>query len=184
MQQLQYQILTILFIINSFTIVTVQGQKDWQEFLYFDGKFKVQSPANLTEKLDTITTPIGNLVYHTFFHQPDIRKSENAMYMISYVDYPEGAMHSDSTELLSEFFKGTIEAATESVKGELLYDSETTLRDYPGRVWRIDYLEGGAVIKTRAYMVNNRYYSIQTIALKDRNLNKASEVFLDSFELL
>lgn len=159
-------------------------QTDWESVVNMDGRFRINAPAALTERVDTIETAVGSLVYHTFFHQTDIQSAENALYMLSYVDYPVGAMHSDSTALLQDFFVETTTAAADAVKGELLYAAAAELDNYPGQVWRIDYLDGGAVIKTRAFMVNQRYYALQTISLRERNLNESSERFLDSFELL
>lgn len=178
-----FSTLIILFII-SLSVNTIIAQSDWQQLTNFDGRFKINAPAELIEKVDTIETAVGDLVYHTFYHQADIKKAENAMYMLSYVDYPAGAMHSDSTELLKDFFVETTNAAADAVNGELLYASESEINKFPGQVWRIDYLDGKAVIKTRAFMVNRRYYSLQTISLQERNLNRSSERFLDSFELL
>lgn len=160
------------------------AQQDWQEFLSYDGKFKIKTPGKLQENVDTIETAIGKLAYHIFYYENEAQSAENVWYMISYCDYPEGAMHSDSTELLNDFFEGTIEEAVDAVKGELRYATEINELDFPGRLWRIDYLDGQAIVKTRAYMVENRYYAIQTISLKDRHLNKLQDKFLDSFKLL
>ncbi len=158
---------------------------DWQEVRSFDGRFRVLSPGPLTEKTDTMTTPVGELTYHTFFYQPEEeQKADNLIYMVSYCDYPEGALHSDSTELLQEFFDATIESARFSVKGDLIYESERKLRGYPGRFWRIHYLDGQAVIKTWGLVADNRYYSIQTVTLKNRGLNPSSDRFLDSFKVI
>jgi hypothetical protein len=173
--------LFLLFITLPFC---THAQGDWQVFTSIDGKFKIHTPSELKENVDTLTTAIGLLAYHTFYYQPKTNQDFNEMYMVSYVDYPEGGMHSDSTLLLEDFFENTIEAAVETVKGELRYNSELNDLEYPGRLWRIDYLEGKAIMKTRAFLVNNRYYSIQTIAFKNKHLNSLTDRFMDSFELL
>lgn len=162
------------------------AQSDWQLFTSMDGNFKIQTPAKLVENVDTLETAIGTMAYHTFYYQPTKEKGKdmNEMYMVSYVDYPEGGMHADSMTLLEDFFANTIEAAVETVKGELRYTSDLEDIDYPGKLWRIDYLEGKAIMKTRAFLVNNRYYSIQTIAFKDKHLNTLTDRFMDSFQLL
>jgi len=156
----------------------------WEEFISYDGGFRVLVPGPIKQKVDSIETRVGELAYHTFFHQAPGKDSENVLYMISYCDYPEGTLHSDSLELLNEFFQATMEAAASSVRGELIYADDTRLQRYPGKVWRIDYLNGKAVIKTRAYVVQQRYYTVQTIMLRSRSLNRASDKFLDSFRLL
>ncbi len=156
----------------------------WEEFVSYDGRFRILTPGPFKQKVDSIDTRLGPLAYHTFFHQPEGEAQENVLYMVSYCDYPAGTVHSDSLELLDEFFQATMEAATSSVRGELLYADDIRLDRYPGKVWRIDYLNGKAVIKTRAYVVGTRFYTVQTIMVRQRSLNRASDRFLDSFRLL
>ena len=161
------------------------AQQKWKDFQSFEGHFRVSAPGEFREKTDSIETPVGKLAYHVFFYQPEVKDSaDNLIYMVSYCDYPPFALDADSTELLNEFFDVTIEAAVESVNGELAYSSERSFFSYPGRIWRIDYLNGQAVIKTRALIVGNRYYALQTATLKGHSLNTASDRFMDSFRLL
>ena len=157
---------------------------DWEEMVSYDGRFRILSPGNLTAKQDTVQTPIGPLVYHTHFYHADDDQKENYVYMLSYCDYPAFTMHSDSTELIEEFFATTIDAAVSSVNGVLMYSTDTDLSSFPGKLWRIDYLSGQGIIKTKAVVVRNRYYAIQTVTRKGMGLNRSSDLFLDSFRLL
>jgi hypothetical protein len=156
----------------------------WQEFVSYEGKFKILTPGELMVKVNPIETAIGHLEYHTFIYQPEDKQSDNLVYMVSYCDYPDHSVNSDSLNLMEDFFQTTIEGAVESVNGELRYSSEIKLGDYPGRLWRVDYAEGAVVIKTKAFLVGKRYYSLQTIMLKERSLNKSSDRFIDSFHLI
>ena len=104
--------------------------------------------------------------------------------MVSYCDYPEGSIHSDSTDLVKEFFEVTVESALKSVKGELFYSSEINLGQYPGMLWRVNYQKGEATIKTKSYLVGRRYYSVQTITYREKGLNPFIDKFLDSFTLI
>lgn len=161
------------------------AQERWQEFKSLDGNFRVLAPGEFIEKIDSMDTPVGRVAFHTFFYQPEDEKTaENLFYMVSYHDYPEGTLSVDSTELLEEFFKESIEAAAFSINGKIMYSADFEFYSYPGRVWRIDYLNGQAIVKTRAYLVGQRYYSIQTISLKEKHLNSSSDKFMDSFDLL
>ena len=164
--------------------VRAEPPGQWEEFVSYDGRFRIVTPGPVKQKVDSIDTRLGRLAYHTFFHQPEGEGQENVLYMVSYWDYPPGTVHSDSLELLDEFFQATMEAATSSVRGELLYADDIRLERYPGKVWRINYLNGKAVIRTRAYVVGARFYTVQTIMLRERSLNRASDRFLDSFRLL
>lgn len=160
------------------------AQQGWKAFKSDEGRFSVLAPGGLQEHVDSIETAVGKLAYHTFFHQPAADSSDNLVYMLSYCDYPAYALHADSSELLEEFFEATIETAVKAVKGELIYSGEKDYLGHPGRVWRIDYLNGQAVIKTRALVAGNRYYALQTATVKGRSLNPATDRFLDSFRLL
>ena len=124
------------------------------------------------------------MAYHTFFLQTNDTAADNLFYMVSYCDYPPNMVFADSVGLSEEFFQTTIEAAAESVKGAVAYSSDISLGKHPGKTWRIDYLEGKAVIKNRAYLVGNRYYQLQTISWKEKSLNSDGTRFFDSFRLL
>lgn len=155
----------------------------WTTHISSDGKFEVQAPGIFMEQIDTIETEVGNVAYHTLFFQADA-DAANQVYMLNYCDYPEGAMHSDSTALVEDFFKATMAEAKFSINGELMYQNTEQFMGYPACFWRIDYLNGKAVIKTKAILVKSRYYSIQVVAAKARHINPDSERFLSSFRLL
>jgi hypothetical protein len=160
------------------------AQNAWQEHINLEGRFHIMLPGSFTEKVDSVKTDIGTLAYHTFFLQTDEKTADNLFYMVSYCDYPASMVFADSVGLAEEFFQSTIESAAEAVKGTVAYSSDIQLDKYPGKQWRIDYLDGKAVIKNRAYLVGSRYYSLQTIAYKEKSLNNDGTKFFDSFRLL
>lgn len=164
--------------------MSLYGQsRSWQETISMPGRFRVMAPQVLQEKTDTIYTKLGALVYHTFFFQSPDKLADNLFYMVSYCDYPPGTVHSDSSDLVEAFFDATVEEAAFSINGKLIYSEPATFQSYPGRIWRVEYLKGEAIIKTRAYLVNNRYYAIQTVMLKDKSLNQATDRFFSSFQI-
>jgi len=103
---------------------------------------------------------------------------------VSYCDYPEGTVHSDSLDLLKDFFQATVESSVTSVNGELFYAADIKLGDHPGKLWRVNYRDNTAAIKTKAFVAGNRYYAVQAITLRDKSLNNAIDKFLDSFEII
>ena len=173
----------IIIIISIFALFGFTQSK-WQYFTSEKGKFTVLAPGEFEEKINTTETILGTTEYHTYLYQPSYQNPENLVYMVSYCDYPEGSIHSDSTELVKEFFEVTVESSLKSVKGELFYSSEINLGQYPGMLWRVNYKDGAATIKTKSYLVGRRYYSIQTITLRDMSLNPSIDKFLDSFKLI
>lgn len=161
----------------------LQFQQAWQEFRSEEGRFKVLVPQLLTEKTDSVETALGKIAYHSFFVQMDEKLDENLFYMVSYCDYPSGLVFADSAGLTKEFFDATMEEAALSVDGKILYSADIQWDGNPGRHWRIDYLGGKAVIKTKAFLVKNRFYSLQTIAFKEKSLGQDTERFFSSFRL-
>ena len=157
---------------------------DWNVFTNLEGRFQVDAPGLFLEKSDTLETGIGDLVYHTYYYQTKPEGAENEVYLVSYCDYPEGIVFTDSIGLAEEFFQTTIDASVESVDGEILYSTDIKLDDYPGKFWRIDYLDGEGIIKTKAYLVRNRYYAVQVISYHSDNMNEATDRFFGSFKLL
>ena len=158
-------------------------QADWEEIRSYEGKFRVISPGALTEMIDSIETAVGTLVYHTLYLAPTSEKAENEVYMISYVDYPEGSLPADSTELIQALFDETQAAAVESVRGELMFSQEKHLQGHPARYWRVDYLNGRGSIRTKAVVVDHRVYMVQTVTQRQYGMNTSTDRFIDSFRV-
>jgi len=174
---------TILLLIISVTL-SAQNNKPWKEFISVDGKFRITTPGEMIEKVNEIETEIGDVTYFSYIYQDAEKEAENLVYKVSYVDYPEHTIHSDSVEFVEEFFHNTIETSIKSVHGNLRYDDEIKLLDYPGRIWRVDYNKGQATIKTKAFVVGRRFYQIQVVGLRDKSLNRVQDRFFDSFDLI
>jgi len=156
----------------------------WEELQSYDGRFQVSTPGVLTEKVDTLTTAIGTVEHHTFYWQAEDEEADNLFYSVIYYDLPQDGINSDSTELVKEFFAGTTEAAAKAVRGNLVYQSYEELIGFPGYFWRIDYLDDKAVIKSKAWLVDNRYYELKAISWKENTVNSDADKFFDSFKLL
>ena len=160
------------------------SQTHWEPYTSVDGRFTVLAPGEFQHKENSIETDIGAITYHSYVYQSPDPGADNLVYMISYCDYPEHSIHSDSTEIVDDFFNETLESATFSVDGELIYSAPTNIKDYPGRIWRIHYNKGTASIKSKAFLVKNRFYNVQAITLSDKKLNTAVDKFLESFKVL
>ncbi|MEM9931372.1 MAG: hypothetical protein AAF840_16270 [Bacteroidota bacterium] len=156
---------------------------DWERYAHLEGKFEVYTPGIFQEKIDSLDTPLGILAYHTFFFRPPSDEADNEVYMVSYVDYPLGTVHQDSTELLEALFTETQDAATSSLRGELLFSEAGFDAGKPFRYWRIDYLNGRASIRTKALVCDNRFYTVQTVTQREYGLNKSTDRFIDSFKV-
>ena len=181
-----YRLLSCCVLLNLIASFSLNGQvTNWKIFDTYDGQFRIEVPgAEMDRKEKVIHTEIGEITYVTFVHQMPLKESENALYIVSYCDYPANSMHSDSTALLEDFFSNTIEKASDSVYGEIRYEDDIYYIDYPGKLFRIDYRQGTATLKSKIFVVNNRFYNIQIATTKGKSMNDAADHFLDSFYLL
>lgn len=155
----------------------------WELIEDYAGRFKISAPGPFQKWTDTMRTAVGELVQHVYYLQPNSEKAENEVYMVSYIDFPEGSLHHDSTELLVDFFAETLAGAESNVRGEVMFEREESLQGFPARYWRIDYLNGRASIRTKAVVVGNRYYSVQTVTRRSYGINHSTDRYLDSFRV-
>ena len=155
----------------------------WKEFNSFTGKFRVVVPdGEMTEKVSKIKTEMGEVAYHTFLNRPKDKSTENMFYLVNYCDYPKGTFPADSTDLINEFMTTTIESSAHSVGGTVTYSGDIEQRGSKGKIWRVQYNNDKALIKTKCYLVGDRFYMIQTMMLKEKAMNPAADKFLDSFQ--
>lgn len=174
-----------LILLSFFTsLFWITTPPEWQELRDYNGRFQILAPGEMTEAIDTINTGVGQVAHHTFYWQPTDETEQNLFFSVIYYDLPEGGINSDSTALIKDFFAATTESAAESVRGEVLYSNYEELSGFPGYFWRIDYLDGKAVIKSKAWLVDNRFYELKTISWKENTVNPDSDKFFDSFKLL
>lgn len=153
----------------------------WREVNDIDGRFRVQSPAEFLKKIDTVKTAIGPLVYHTYYLTPQQDNAENEFYMVSYTEYPAGAIHPDSTALVHDLFEETQKAAVATTRGELMFSRDGIQNFLPYRYWRIDYLNGNASIRTKAFVAQDRFYLVQAASKRIYGMNRSTDRFIDSF---
>lgn len=166
-----------------FIFLLISVQTPWTETVDPDGGFRVMSPCAMQMHRQTTPTPLGNLEYHTWWCEGS-EGDPNTLYMVSWCDYPAGSLESDSLDMRSELLQVTMEAAVASLKGVLMYATAADLEGFPGKHWRIDYNDGRAVMKSKAFFLGNRFLLIQVAATKERHLNPEADRFFDSLRLL
>ncbi len=132
----------------------------------------------------TTSTNIEDLTYNTFaidFEDPELGYFA---FILSYIDYPEGSMHSDSTELIEEFFSIAVKESIFQMRGEMIYESDEEFFKFPTKVWRINYKNGRATIRNKSIMINNRFYMLQVMSSTNVKANEVAQNYLESFRLL
>lgn len=159
-------------------------QPDADLYLSDDGKFSVIAPGVFAEKYQELETDMGAVEVFTLHCQPVLDKDPNFLYLINYYDYPEGVSEEDE-EFINNLFDESIDQSITSLDGKLLYSSPITLQeDFDGRVNRVSYNKGASIVKSKMFLVEDRFYFLQVYTTKDNSLNLEMDEFLDSFKVL
>jgi hypothetical protein len=164
------------------TLVFLSAQ--WVTYKSVEGRFQIEAPATLSPRIQQISTAVGLVEYYTYFYDAQSDSTGSFLYLVSTCVYPEGAFHSDSLALLEDFFMATIEQSAISVSGEVVFTDQIRYDNYPGRFWRTHYNGGRTVMKTKCYLVNDRFYSVQVAVDAAYSLHPDIDRFFDSFRII
>ena len=146
------------------TFLSLVGLQDsWTMLTSPGGRFKVTCPGPMTEHIITAQPEIGEIKYHTFSYQRLDSLGKATIFMVSYYDYPLGKSFQDSIDLKQELYTATIDEAAQSIQGDLVYAQDDFSYSNFGKIWRINFRDGEAFSKTKAFFQENRYYSIQIV---------------------
>jgi hypothetical protein len=160
----------------------MQGQNDWITFAPDKDAFQLRVPGEMKYGEKNLLTDIGQIKVITYMYQ-GAKDDPNFIYLVNYVDYAEGTFSPDSIDLITDFFNISILTNLADLGGELVYKSESPMGPYPGVVYRASYNKGGAVLKGKMVLVNDRFYAIQVYTLSDKGLNGDMDTYLDSFKV-
>ena len=170
----------ILSFATFFLLSAPVHSQTWKIFHSEDGGFSILTPGLLEEKNATVSTEVGEFRVHTLFLNPKDTLG-NYLYLINYYDLPEGMVPDDSTGLVIDFLKNTMDQSISDVNGALLYNTPVEIGIYTGLMWRASSDSG--TIKSRAYIIKNRFYMLQVFSYPRKSLNKDIDRFLESFTL-
>lgn len=164
------------------------AQPDKDIYTADDGSFSVLAPGEFVEKYQELETEVGSIEVYTLHCQLDIKDHPNFLYLINYYDYPDGFdddAENGEDEFLKNIFDESIDQSLTGLNGKLLYSTDIKLQEYySGRVNRISYNDGESIVKSKMYLVNNRFYFLQVYTTKDNSLNLEMDDFLNSFKVL
>lgn len=165
-------------------ILQLLNLPDWVQHESLDGGYSILVPRTLETSVRGIETEVGTIEYHTHYLKTENDSFGHAFFSVSYCDYPEGSFPPDSATLIAEFFEVTMEQSAAAVNGELIYSDQKFLNEYPGRFWRIHYDNNLSVMKTKAYLVGDRFYVVQIATRETHAQEQFVDRYLDSFRLL
>lgn len=171
----------ILFISFCTVLNTSIAQNSWINYKASEViPFSVDVPGLMDTSSQTIKTAVGSLITQTYAYQ-GTSDDPNYLYLINFVEYPTGTFPSDSIDLINDYLDNSVLTSAEKVGGKLVYASD--LENVSGKLFRIKYNDGNAVIKGKSYIRNDVFISLQVFTVQSKSLNDEMDYFLDSFKL-
>lgn len=150
----------------------------WVSFRSDKGGFRVDLPAQPTERVQTVNTAAGDI--NTYLFSTSLNNG-TVNYTVSYMDLPQVAA-SMPENLLLEALSGGI---TGDQRIKVLSERVIKLDNYSGREFKIES-PTQSLVQHRTYLVKQRVYQI-AVEVPAANVNGLAadvERFLSSFKLL
>lgn len=105
----------------------------------------------------------------------------NSFYTISHTTYPRGFANNIT---LSAFFQDLVKQAVSSISGVLLSDVDISTASVKGREIEIELEEGDFVVRSRFYLVDNRFYQIMVGNSKRTSYSDKDNAFMNSLKIM
>jgi len=139
-------------------------------------------PGEIEQVSDTVPTALGNMPFTTYFVKDNEAMTGNRLYMLTVIDYSEGSFPKDSTARRVAFFEETVAAASEAIKGEVVFSQPLKSVLFDGWIFRVNYgEERPTVVRNRMYLVGDRYYHQQVFSFRNDGGVKSRDRFFDNF---
>jgi hypothetical protein len=176
----------LTIILLAFTLFAFTTVADWEIFQSEAGKFQIEMPELPAYTSQLLDTKGGALELHAYMHEGDSDVDDNILYMITYIDYLEDQINSETMDkaALVKFYNSSAAGAASSMNGRVTEETEVEVLGHEARNYTIDYLEGEAIMRMQIVLIKNRVYALQTIALTQNDKNAAQNRFFNSFELV
>jgi hypothetical protein len=167
----------IYFLIN---IQFLFAQTEWKSFTPPGQHFEVTVPGEMKNGEKKLLTDVGEMHPVTWIYEGK-GDDKNHLYLLSYVDYPSGTFHQDSTALIQELLQVSMETHVSDLNGALAYTSDAPYGQYLGIIYRASYNDNKLVVKSRMVLIGDRFYAIQVYTTSDKSLNADMNRYLESF---
>lgn len=156
--------------------------QNWIEYSNQEFDFEVLFPQEPTYSKESIKTEMGELVTHMFMqNSAESTISLNPFYSVVITVYPDDAIKNGPADFVKSTLDGTVSAMANSVRGKIIYDNIIGIKGFPGRHVKIAL--DGAFIYMQIYLIENRLYMTQIMALLEHEDNNEISKFQDSFKL-
>lgn len=160
----------------------IMAQDTWQKFSPPGQAFEVMVPGTMRDGQKKILTDLGEIRPVTWMLEGK-PSDPNFLYLLSYVDYPEGTFHTDSTAMIREFFNAGLDTHVRDLKGELVYSTESPYGQHAGILFRATNDHRKLVVKGRQILAGDRLYFLQVYTIVQKSLNPEMDRYLESFRL-
>lgn len=154
---------------------------DW--YLFDNDILTIKFPEKPHTSSELEKSAVGTLTLKTAFFEPNEPGTNVYAYGLITSEYPDSIIHSNKTELLSQFFRNAIDGSLKSSNGVFVSESDIVLNGYPGREVKIDYGNGEAYINMRLYLVQNKSIILQVIEPTNSADSTNKLKFFNSIEL-
>jgi len=156
---------------------------EWKMTKSLDKKAFIYAPMEMKVRVDSIDTDIGPVITVHHVLQQSTEYSPNFLFHFSYTMYPTGVINRDSSLIVEDLLNSTVDNSVLMQNGVLLYSAKKDFKDNPGRIWKTKYNDGSYVMKSEAYVSDDRLYIIQVGSIADTPTGEAVDHFLDSFRI-
>lgn len=170
--------------ILAFLISTLGLVKSEEWFLYDSKEFSIKFPKQPKIESNINKTVLGVMKDTRITYHPDgIESDDNIEYGIGYVELNDSILTIIKSNPAFDYFRLVIDESVRNSDGRLLSERKIKLDGFPGREFKTESKTGIATCKCHIYCVNQRLYMMLVITIKEKNLNKSIDKFLNSFKL-
>jgi hypothetical protein len=148
----------------------------WLQYRPSDDSFTVGLPGSATEMQSLVPIAGGTA---TATSAIVLDGSGRNAFVVSWLDYPAGALTGRSPEALLAIGQASVTASASG--GVTIVQQAIDLDGYPGRAWTTMYRNG--IVAGRAYLVGSRFYLLQAL-VTDADTTAKARIFFDSFRLV
>ena len=158
-------------------------QNTWSTFTDVYETFSIKIPGEISLTQDKFMTNIGEIEVITYQCNPP-EEDPNLRYVLQEYDYPDNYFPQDSVELIRRVLETSMEEMASKMSGKVDYSSSIEKDGYQGILFRISNSKTKIIMKSKTYIVDGTYYSLQVYCKKNNGLNDEIDFFLDSFIIL
>ena len=167
--------LSVVLLVLAMFPVLAQAQSGYK-LSSKEGNFFVQFPSEPDFSAEEVETAVGNLMMYTYLYE----ESDDAAYMVAYIDYPEDMVEESDNDVL-------LEAALNGALSSWGIDIENATKE---TTWHSGYKgiyckesNGNTHTAYEVILVGNRLYQIAILQYGKPISKKALNSFYDSFEI-